>query len=167
MKQFVRNMGEELAAWTREGKGAVARAFAGEFERFLGEEGPDFVVSDGTEHWIDEAVFGCLDEIKQYEESITEYADRAMPPAELYTHGMQWADAGRRFGGVFGRTWRDILGDREEVEDVDSEFEPADFSLIEDVAQLVNDQQADEERERNFDTVREACLEFLSGFPRS
>jgi hypothetical protein len=53
------------------------------------------------------------------------------------------------------------------VEDVDSEFEPVDFSPIEDVAQLVNDQQAEEERERNFDMVREACLEFLSGFPRS
>jgi hypothetical protein len=167
VKDFVRQMGVDLAEWTKKGQ-AVARAFAGEFERFLGEDGPDFVVSSGTEHWIDEAVFGCLDEIAEYEESITEYADRALPPAELYTHGMQWADAGRRFGGVFGRTWRDILGDKEEVETadgIDAEFAPADFSLIEDVAQLVNDEAAEAEREKNFDTVREACMEFLSNFP--
>jgi hypothetical protein len=30
----------------------------------------------------------------------------------------------------------------------------------------VNNEAAAEEREKNFDTVREACLEFLSGFPR-
>jgi hypothetical protein len=54
VKQFVRNMGEELAAWTREA-GAVARAFAGEFERF--GRGPDFARS--TEHWIDEAVLAA------------------------------------------------------------------------------------------------------------
>jgi hypothetical protein len=49
---------------------------------------------------------------------------------------MKWADAGRRFGGVFGRTWRDIPGDGRSGRGR-SEFEPADFSLIEDVAQLM------------------------------